>query len=57
MLNTFNCGLGMVVAMDPAHVEKNILVIQKAGLEAHVVGEVMPRGDGAAVRYRGELKL
>ena len=57
MLNTFNCGLGMVVAMDPAHVEKNLAVVQKGGLEAHVVGEVKPRGDGAAVRYRGELRL
>ena len=57
MLNTFNCGLGMVVLMDSAHVEKNLAVIQKSGLEAHVVGEVKPRGDGAAVRYRGELRL
>jgi phosphoribosylformylglycinamidine cyclo-ligase len=57
MLNTFNCGLGMVVAMDPAHVEKNLAVVQKAALEARVVGEAKPRGDGAAVRYRGELRL
>jgi phosphoribosylformylglycinamidine cyclo-ligase len=57
MLTTFNCGLGMVVVMDPAHVEKNLAVIEKGGLEARVVGAVAPRGDGATVRYRGELRL
>jgi phosphoribosylformylglycinamidine cyclo-ligase len=57
MLNTFNCGLGMVVVMDPAHVEKNLASIKKSGLEARAVGDVKPRGDGAAVRYRGELRL
>ena len=43
--------------MDSAHVEKNLAVVKEGGLEAHVVGEVTPRGDGAAVRYRGELRL
>ena len=57
MLSTFNCGLGMVLAIDAAHVEKNLAVVAKTGLEACVVGEVVPRGAGAAVRYRGELKL
>jgi phosphoribosylaminoimidazole synthetase len=57
MLNTFNCGLGMVVATDPAHVEKNLAIVQKNDLEAWVIGEVTARGDGAAVRYRGELRL
>jgi hypothetical protein len=47
----------MVVAMDPAHVEKNLALVKKSGLEAHAVGGVSPRGDGAAVRYRGELRL
>ncbi len=57
MLNTFNCGLGMVLAMDSAHVEKNLAVIKKSGLDARVVGEVTARGDGDAVRYRGALQL
>jgi phosphoribosylformylglycinamidine cyclo-ligase len=57
MLKTFNCGLGMVIAMDPAHVEKNMAIIAKAELETRVVGEVVARGEGEAVRYRGELQL
>ena len=40
MLNTFNCGLGMVVAIDPAHVEQSLAVVEKNGLEARVVGDV-----------------
>jgi phosphoribosylformylglycinamidine cyclo-ligase len=57
MLRTFNCGLGMIVVMDPACVESGLAVVKKAGLEAHVIGRVKPRGDGAAVSYRGELRL
>ena len=47
----------MVLAMDPAHVEKNLAVIEKAEFAAHVVGEVVARGGGKAVRYRGELRI
>jgi phosphoribosylformylglycinamidine cyclo-ligase len=55
LLRTFNCGLGMVVAMAPDHVDKNLAVIAKSGHVARVVGVVEPREGGAAVRYRGEL--
>lgn len=57
LLKTFNCGLGMIVAMDPAHAEKDIAVLAKAELGARVVGEVVARGAGDAVRYRGELRI
>ena len=57
LLKTFNCGLGMVLAMDPDHVEKNLAVIEKAQFAAHVVGAVVARGRGKAVRYRGELRI
>jgi len=57
LLKTFNCGLGMVIAMDPAHVEKNLAVIDKANVAGRVVGTVVARGDGDAVRYVGKLRI
>ena len=38
MYNTFNMGLGMVLAIDPADVEKTIAAIEAAGEKAFVVG-------------------
>ena len=32
-------------------------MIEKADFAARVVGEVVRRGDGEAVRYRGELRI
>jgi phosphoribosylformylglycinamidine cyclo-ligase len=57
LLKTFNCGLGMVVAMDAAHVEDNLAIIAKAEFGARAVGTVVERGDGDAVRYLGELRV
>ena len=57
LLKTFNCGLGMVLAVDPGHVAKALDVIAKAGHEARVVGAVAPRADGPAVRYSGTLTI
>ncbi len=38
MYNTFNMGLGMVLAIDPADVDKTIAAIEAAGEKAYVVG-------------------
>jgi phosphoribosylformylglycinamidine cyclo-ligase len=57
LLKTFNCGLGMVIAVDSARVAEALDVIARSGHEARLVGEVVPRGDGPAIRYRGELLL
>ena len=40
MYNTFNMGLGMVVAVDPADVEKTMAAIEAAGDKCYVVGSV-----------------
>ena len=40
MYNTFNMGLGMVLALDPSDVDKAIEAIKAAGEEAYVVGRV-----------------
>jgi phosphoribosylformylglycinamidine cyclo-ligase len=57
LLKTFNCGLGMVLAVHREHVAKALDVIVRGGHQARVVGEVVPRDDGPAVRYLGELAL
>ena len=40
MYNTYNMGLGMVLALDPKDVDAAIRAIQEAGEKAYVVGEV-----------------
>ena len=58
MLSTFNCGLGMVLAVPAASVPKALVTIAQAGLQAAVVGDVIGVEPGARlVRYKGELGL
>ena len=40
MYNTFNMGLGMVIALDPADVEKAMEAIKAAGETPYVVGHI-----------------
>lgn len=49
MYNTYNMGLGMVLALDPADVERTIAAIQAAGEEAWVVGKVQPGEKGVTI--------
>jgi phosphoribosylformylglycinamidine cyclo-ligase len=58
MLTTFNCGLGMVLALPKASVPKALATIAQANLSATVVGEVVGLEKGARlVRYKGDLRL
>jgi phosphoribosylformylglycinamidine cyclo-ligase len=57
LLRTFNCGLGMVLAVDPQSVTRALEVIARGGFAAHTVGRVVPRDGGDAVRYEGALSL
>ena len=41
MYNTFNMGLGMVLAIDPADQDKVLAAIKEAGEEGYVVGKVI----------------
>jgi phosphoribosylformylglycinamidine cyclo-ligase len=41
MYNTYNMGLGMVLAVDPADAQKTIAAVKAAGEEAYVVGKVV----------------
>ena len=40
MYNTFNMGIGMVLAVNPADVDKTLAAIKEAGEEAYVIGSV-----------------
>jgi phosphoribosylformylglycinamidine cyclo-ligase len=42
MHRVFNCGIGLVVAMGAAHVERAIAILREHGETARVVGEVVP---------------
>jgi phosphoribosylformylglycinamidine cyclo-ligase len=57
MLGTFNCGIGMAVILAPDAAAKALDVVARGSQEARVIGEVVPRAEGDAVRYRGELAL
>jgi len=57
MLKTFNCGLGMVLALPAGELSKAQAVVSRAGLQAQVVGAIVPRDGGGSVRYKGRLAL
>jgi phosphoribosylformylglycinamidine cyclo-ligase len=58
MLRTFNCGIGMMMVVDPAHSEAIAAMLTQEGERVTVIGEVIPQSDGAArVAYSGRLKL
>lgn len=51
MARTFNCGIGMVLVVPSAsRVEDVIALLKEHGEEARVIGRLVERGDGAAVR-------
>ena len=39
MFNTFNMGLGMIIAVDPKDVDATVKAIKDAGEEPYVVGK------------------
>ncbi len=48
MYNTFNMGLGMVLAVPAAEAEKAVAVLKEAGEDAYIVGEVVS-GEGVTI--------
>ena len=49
MYNTFNMGLGMVLAIDPAEKEKALEILKEAGESAYVVGKIEAGEKGVAL--------
>ncbi len=56
MLRTFNCGVGMLVAVAPEDAEKLVASLTASGETAAVVGQLTPRA-GEPVTFRGKLAL
>ncbi len=52
MNRTFNNGIGMVIVIDPAHVEATARTLREHGETVHVIGEVAPLAGGARVEIR-----
>jgi phosphoribosylformylglycinamidine cyclo-ligase len=52
MLRTFNCGIGMIVVVDAKDVER---ALRSLGNGATVIGAIVERGGGDAIRYGGKL--
>lgn len=40
MYNTYNMGIGMIVAVDPADVESTVAAVQKAGESSFIIGSI-----------------
>ena len=52
MLRSFNCGIGMVLAVEAARAEPLAALLAEAGERVHRIGRVLP---GEGVAYRGSL--
>ncbi len=49
MYNTFNMGIGMVLAVDPADADKTLEALKAAGEEAYVIGQIEAGEKGVTV--------
>lgn len=57
MLRTFNCGIGMVVAVARDGADDAIGALRDAGEAPVIIGEVVAIESGSRVAYRGKLAL
>ena len=56
MMRTFNCGIGMVIAVASGQAAQVAAVLQEAGETVAPIGRIVPRRD-AGVIYRGSIGL
>ncbi len=55
MIRTFNLGVGMTIVVDPTFIDAAITHLQKHGVPAYDIGEVVGDGSGV-VELRGKLR-
>lgn len=48
MYRTFNCGVGMVIALPEKEIETALALLEQAGEKAWVIGKIAPLGEGEA---------
>ncbi|MCB1912885.1 MAG: phosphoribosylformylglycinamidine cyclo-ligase, partial [Rhodocyclaceae bacterium] len=48
MYRVFNCGIGMVVVVDPEHAEQAAAMLRGAGETVHRIGRIDARAQGQA---------
>jgi phosphoribosylformylglycinamidine cyclo-ligase len=56
MLRTFNCGIGMVLVVDPGSARSAMQCLEQLGETACVLGKLEESADGE-VRFAGRLAL
>jgi phosphoribosylformylglycinamidine cyclo-ligase len=56
MLKTFNCGIGMILVVEPQYAAEICAIIEANGDKAYKVGNITPRGE-TAVSYSNIEKL
>ena len=49
MYNTYNMGIGMVLAVDPSQVQEALAALERAGERAYVIGETKAGEKGVAL--------
>jgi phosphoribosylformylglycinamidine cyclo-ligase len=49
MFNTFNMGVGMIVSVDKAYADKAVAVLNAAGEEAYILGELVESDEGVII--------
>ena len=51
MYRTFNCGVGMVLALDAADAEQALKLLEKSGETAFIIGHIEPHDEGQRVVF------
>jgi len=49
MYRTFNCGVGLVIALPQSDVDQALAILQDAGEDAWVIGEIADKAGAASV--------